>query len=225
MREFSIDPTFSVYGLVGRVQNVNVSATLSHRRTMSIVSYEIENATLVDGARTRVFSSFQRMSKFLPQMERYQELARKAEAVWVFGVPDVWPDPIPNVTYVPLKPEDQLAKEWFLVSYGPSYFSALATEETTDIDMPDEQRQFKGLWTFELSMVQILYDWLTSTVGFNTQYLEPDHHDYQQQTAILHRTIQRMQQRRERHKNPLICDELGHIIEHSLNPAMSTLSD
>jgi DICT domain-containing protein len=107
----NIDPQFSVFRLVQRVQAQNTP--LRHRRTMSQVSYEIENATLADSARNRIFSGFQYMSKFTPQVKRYTQMAAKAEAVYVFGVPDVEPPAIANVTYVPLSPKDQLAKECF----------------------------------------------------------------------------------------------------------------
>jgi DICT domain-containing protein len=157
-----IDPVFSVYNLTLRVQAQDTP--LRHRRAMSLISYEIENASLIDGARTRVFAGFQRFSKFLPQVARYRRLAAIAESIYVFGVADTPPPAIANVTYVPLSPRDQLAKEWFLVSYGRDYASALATEETSDFDDPDEQRLFRGVWTFNPHLVSILGDWLTSAV-------------------------------------------------------------
>src|SRR5689334_15527417 len=146
----SIDPAFSIYKLVDRLKNQNT--ILRHRQSMSEVSYEIENATLLDGAHTRIFAGFQRMSKFVPQIPRYTKMALQAESVYVFGIPDTELPSIPNITYVPLEATDQLAKEWFLVSYGIDYASALATQELTRIDDPDEQRQFNGVWTFNVSL-------------------------------------------------------------------------
>lgn len=62
----AIDPAFSVYQLVKRVHTSEIR--LRHRFTMSRVSYEIENATLVDQAHTRIFAGFQHMSRFVPQI-------------------------------------------------------------------------------------------------------------------------------------------------------------
>jgi DICT domain-containing protein len=157
-----IDSLFSVYALVKRVHPGNT--LLRHRTTMSRVSYEIENATLVDGAHTRIFAGFQHMSKFVPQIARYTRIAAQSESVYVFGVPDVDVPPISNVTYVPLSEKDALAREWFLVSYGLDYASALATQELSAPNTPDSDRVFNGVWTFDLSLVSILQDWLTSTV-------------------------------------------------------------
>ncbi|MBC7810031.1 MAG: hypothetical protein H7175_02735, partial [Burkholderiales bacterium] len=141
----TLSSDFSVFDLVERVQSK--STLLRHRRTMSLVSYEIENITLQDNARTRIFSGFQLYSKFVPQIERYRRIAALAEVVYVFGVPDVELPAIDNITYVPIAADDALAQEWFLVSYGPEYASALATREITRIEEEDALRMFKGVWT------------------------------------------------------------------------------
>jgi len=159
---YVIDPQFSVYELVERVQKV--SAVINSRRTMSLISYEIENSILIDGARPRLFSAFQYLSKFMKQRVRYEQIAKLAESVYVFGVPDITPPAIPNVHYVHLSPDDRLAKEWFIVAYGGDTYSALATQELTRFTDPDAQRRFKGIWTFDQNIVLILHDWLSSAV-------------------------------------------------------------
>lgn len=194
----SIDPQFSVYHLVDRVKRE--SAVLRSRRAMSLISAEIENATLLDNAENRIFSSFQRMSRFKPQIKRYTQMAANADTVYVFGVPDTTDLPhIPNLYYVPIAPTDQLAKEWFLVSYGPQYYSSLVTEELTDIDDPDHLREFRGLWTFELTMVSILHEWLAGIVGIQPQISQAQDgiHDYPNQVKLMSNTISRLMERVE----------------------------
>ncbi|GEM_PF-782707 len=188
-----VDPQFSVYHLVQRVKSQ--STLLNHRRTMSLVSYEIENATLMDDARTRVFSGFQYMSRFVPQIPRYRRLAEKAESIYVFGVPDVEVPEIPNIIYVPLKPTDQLAKEWFLISYGRDYFSALATEEKTNITDPDEVRLFNGVWTFEFALVNIMNEWLTSAVDARPLPFTETEVNYGRQVRLMSTTMARLTSR------------------------------
>lgn len=168
----SIDTTFSVYHLVERLQQV--SSIVNHRRTMSLISYEIENAVLIDGARPRMFSSFQTMSKFVRQQARYEEIARRSESVYVFGIPDVIPPAIENIHYIYLSPRHQLAKEWFVVAYSEGYHCTLATEELTQMTDPDHERQFRGIWTFNYNIASILNDWLTSVLDV-PPYIEPDH--------------------------------------------------
>jgi len=221
-----VDPQFSVFRLVERIENK--STILKHRRTMSLMSYEIENATLRDGARTRVFAGFQRMSKFLPQVKRYQTLAEKAASVYVFGIPDVQPPAIPNITYVPLTPDDRLSKEWFLISYGQDYFSALATEEMTRPDDPDETRVFKGIWTFDLSMVTILYDWLSSSVDALPQHFTDENRNYARQVdlmsvsmAHLMRAMERMN--RDDSETSIAQSELKTVVDEQVRPVLAEL--
>lgn len=139
----NIDPELSVYKLVNQV--AKTSTSLKHRRVMSYVSYEIENALINGETSGRIFSGFQLMSKFIPQIPRYTKLAQNAERVFVFGIPDVVLPEIENITYVPLKESDQLAKEWFAVLHGRNYYTALVTEELSNISDPDSSRVFRGL--------------------------------------------------------------------------------
>jgi hypothetical protein len=159
---FNIDGNFSVWGLVGRIKAR--STLLNHRQTMNLVSYTIENITLLDGEKTRMFAGFQRYSKFIPQIKRYTRMATIAERIYVFGVPDVELPEIPGVIYVPLERYDRLAREWFLVSSSPYFSSALVTQELTETGTLDENRVFEGLWTLEPTMVEILDQWLVRTV-------------------------------------------------------------
>ena len=100
----------------------------------------------------------------LPQVQRYREIIPFAESVYVFGVPDVELPALERVVYVPLAPNDYLSKEWFVISAGPQFNSALCSNERTQIDDPDASRRFEGLWTFNQEMVDILQNWLSSAV-------------------------------------------------------------
>ncbi len=92
MPDVTIDPGFSIYGLLQSARTQR--ALLHHRSVMLILSHEIENAVIKGEARGRIFAGFQRMSRFLPQEERYRQLAEIAESIYVFGVMDVEPPPI-----------------------------------------------------------------------------------------------------------------------------------
>lgn len=217
----NIAPGFSVYQLVERVQKHQESAVINSRRTMNIISYEIENASIQDGAQTRVFSAFQRMSRFLPQVERYKKLAERSESIYVFGVPDVPVPEIPRVTYIHLEPHMQLAKEWFLVSYGKGYASALATEELTSIDDPDEQRRFKGIWTFETPMVAILEEWLTRTVDAQPLLVDEADHNEQQQKQLIQNIRTRINKRLDKQTlTTQTSEQLAVMVEKTLEPAL-----
>ena len=226
MREFNIDPSFSVYNLVKRTQHD--TSILSHRLTMSIISNEIENATLRDNAETIIFSSFQRMSRFLPQVSRYRQIAEKAQRVFVFGEMDITPPPIAGITYVPLSATDQLAKEWFLVSYGRDFFSALATEELSHIDDPDHQRKFRGIWTFDLSIISILNQWLSNVVGLRIEERVQEQHNMDTQVRLMSNLIGRINVRNmdvAGGNKDIIHEELNEIVREGVYPSLQKLRD
>ncbi len=216
--ELNIDPTLSVYHLSERVQKQ--STTLNHRRTMNIISYEIENATLLDGAHTRIFSSFQRMSRFIPQVERYTRLAKKAEMIYIFGIPDVEVPQIENVTYIPLTADDQLAREWFIVSYGRNYATMLSTEEQSRFMDADSERVFRGLWTFQPTLTSIISEWLSRVVNAAPFEFNEDDHDAAQQHKFIELIRQRLDARLTRlAANPTMQNttmELQTIVAQSL---------
>lgn len=223
MNNFDIPADFSVYRLTKRsLRDVSI---INGRRTMNIISNEIENSTLIDGAQTVIFAAFQRFSKFKPQMKRYQQLAKQAKRIYVFGVPDVELPQIENIIYVPLKETDQLAKEWFLVSYGEDYFSALATEEITDFFDPDHTRKFKGAWSFDISMVSLIYDWLAQAVDMRHFANPREHANHTRQAQLLSNIIGRLSIRvmDDNAKDRPIHDELRKITKEGLYPVLKYL--
>jgi DICT domain-containing protein len=223
MPDYNIDPQFSVFALVKR--SLRDKAVMHHRQTMSLISKEIENASIIDNASNIVFSSFQRMSRFLPQEQRYRLLAAKSKHVYVFGEIDCELPKIANLSYVPLKPSDQLAKEWFIVSFGHDYFSALATEELSHIDDPDTKRIFKGVWTFDVFVVGILHEWLSSIVGLRLEQRLDDSHDYLKQAELITNAVERMEKRMEKFEGDkaIILKELQGIMDTSLSPTVDTM--
>ncbi len=225
MSQFNIDPTLSMYELTKR--NGNDIELLNHVCTMSAISYEIENASLYDNAKTTVFASFQLMSRFLPQQERYCRLAQKSEHVYILGVLDCELPHIENLTFVPLQLTDQLFNEWFVVSYGENYSSALATRELSDTNAPDSLRTFQGIWSFDTFFVSVLYEWLSGLVGLQ---VDPDifkKYDYEAQTKFVSNIIKRMDAHLQasEHNNHLLHEELTNVMQSSLYPAYQRLID
>lgn len=225
MVTFNIDPNFSVYKLTKHsLRDISI---VNGRRTMEIISNQIENSTLIDGAETVMFSAFQRFSRFEPQKKRYRKLAETSKKIFIFGVPDVEPEPIENIVYVPLKETDQLAKEWFLVSYGPDYFSALATEELTHIDDPDHKRKFKGAWSFDIAVVSLLYDWLAQAVNLRGFYNTRDEANHDRQAQLLSNIIGRLSVRvlDDNARDREIHAEIQRIVKDGLYPVLKYLEE
>jgi DICT domain-containing protein len=221
-----IDPSLSVYTLVHRTKEQRT--LLNHRRTMSIISYEIENAVILDRTRARIFAGFQRMSRFMPQLERYRLLAEQAESVYVFGVMDVQPPPVAKIRYVPLKETDQLAKEWFLVVDAQDYFSALATEEKTSINDPDNKRLFEGVWSFDEDIVTILQEWLTSLVDAYP-LARGTSRNYRKQVSLMSDTMGRLTARLARSiqkptpRSQQTTTEVNAVLKEQVIPEMQKI--
>lgn len=219
--ELNIDPNFSVFEIARRVRSE--TTVLNHRRTMNIVSYEIENATLYGDARNRIFAGFQRMSRFLPQMERYRKIAARAESVYVFGVPDVEVPAIENITYIPLQASDQLAREWFLVSLGGNYASALVTEEKTHIDDRDSDRLFQGIWSHDYDLVLILEEWLRNSINVDVLMEATLGIFYEERSlSIVRKTIEKFEARMEKKlrlpEDMTVRQELDALMRTMLKP-------
>lgn len=214
-----INSLFSVYRLVDRVYSDD-SMTLYSRSTMNQISYQIENATRIDGARTRLFSGFQRMSKFLPQADRYRQIAQRAESIHVFGIMDADLPDIPNIIYVPLDEDHQLAREWFLVSYSDKFASVLATEELTDMDAPDHLRQFQGIWTFDVAVASLMDEWLSNTVDIPRMPYTEHEHNNGAQSILVQNIMDRMMAyaTKPNRKKTDTQEQLRIVIENTLKP-------
>lgn len=177
MFDSKVPMNFSIYQLTQ--QKMPQKTMLNHRLTMSRVSHAIEDATRLDRVNNILLVGFQNMSNFAPQSQRYRELASHARHIYIFGLPDDVPIPIPNVTFVYLDPSAQLTREWFVISHGPIFSSVLAAYETTQAGTPDSKRAFEGFWSFDRRLVGGLFNSLaryvdeTATVGMANTSTRP----------------------------------------------------
>lgn len=138
---------------------------LSSRRSMQIVSAEIESAVVSGRIRARFFAGFQKLSYFLPRVRMFQQIGSVADGVWLFGIPDVTPPAIPGVTYVHLDESDPLVREWFVVVDAAEYYSALVAEDQSGFAVPQAERTFRALWTFSPEIISRLQRELGQATG------------------------------------------------------------
>jgi DICT domain-containing protein len=120
---------------------------------MNGISHLIEEQIWSQGIATDVYAGFQRFSQFLPQAERYRQLAEVARRVYVFGLPDVPPPTIAGVQFVPLRADSELVKEWFLLVDAADFWTALVAREVEGHDLMTGGRKFNGIWTFDVDLV------------------------------------------------------------------------
>ena len=178
-----MDRSFSVSRLLAR--NTTQQLLLRHRSTMQQISFEIENCAAATHGTTRLFSGFQTFSHFLPQIERYRALARSMESIYIFGIPDVELPPIPRIHYVSQKPADPMTCEWFVVAYGTSYASALASRAVSEAGTTSAL--FEGLWSFNPFIISLIGDQLSRAVNAPLIKCEIDevlHYQHMERTAL-----------------------------------------
>ncbi|HSH04572.1 MAG TPA: ATP-binding protein [Anaerolineae bacterium] len=217
---------FSVYQLAETYHNDEMF--YDYRGVLRNISAQIEAAVIENSLKTRVFAGFQKMSFFLPMVNRYKKLAQTAETVWVFGVPDVTPPEIDNVKYVYLDEADKLTSEWFLVVDTPTYFSALSAFDLTGFDVPHKLRQFKGVWTFEADLTHRLQEALSKVVGeeplaVGSRDLETHLHQISMTTIRL---INALEARNIKLRaSQQLREDLSHMLVHDMrNPLTGILS-
>ena len=135
------------------------------------VSHSIEETVMQHGMDAIFFAGFQRFSAFLPQANRFRQLASRCKKVYVFGEADSATPAIPNLEYVALQPGAPLIDEWFIIFSHPRFGVALLTREigksATSIRESrfGRGRLYQGLVTLEDHIVQPAAQLLHQSLG------------------------------------------------------------
>ncbi len=122
---------------------------------LEYVSLLIENALLLRTHREgRVYVGFEKLSRMEYVADRFLRISDVSERVYVFGVPDWTPPRHPNMRVVKLKPEMQLAREWFLIAHSNKYNAALVGVDEDGFDTPIlDERNFRSFKTTDPAIV------------------------------------------------------------------------
>lgn len=116
---------------------------------MVTISHMIEDLIIRNKRVADAHVSFQYFSRITPQLERYQEVARSAKKLWLYGVPDAPLPELTNTTFINTE-HTALEQYWYVVAYGAGISATLLAEEITPLTrMPGEPRIYEGFYTFE----------------------------------------------------------------------------
>ncbi len=109
-----------------------------------------------------------------------------------------------------------------MISHGVDYSSALATEEVSQIADPDEQRVFQGVWTFNLSLVSILEEWLSRTVDVAPLGVTEKHINYERLIQLMSNNMSRMMNRMAAlpPADTVVKQELATSVANDLTPGI-----
>lgn len=128
-----------------------------------VLSHQIEDYTTRPGTDSfRLFTSFQLLSRFTVQAERYRRIAATGNPVYIYGVPDKPVSPVPGLTTLPLAApatttdyRDNLAALWWVVLEVPGGLSAalLARQLPPETTSNATRRYYRGFSTFERRVI------------------------------------------------------------------------
>ncbi|MCG2787329.1 MAG: hypothetical protein L6461_19750 [Anaerolineae bacterium] len=161
----------SLYTLNATHPTDSGAARTSSVSSLLAVSHSIEETVMQHGMDAIFFAGFQRFSAFLPQANRFRQLAVRCKKVYVFGEADSATPAIPNLEYVALQPGAPLTDEWFIIFSHPRFGVALLTREigksATSIRESrfGRGRLYQGLVTLEDHIVQPATQLLHQALG------------------------------------------------------------
>ena len=147
---------------------------LHSRRMMLTLSYAIEEHAAASGPQTILIAAFQRLSLYRPQIERYARLAPQLAQVFVLGLPDISPPPIPNVTVLSIEASWPLAQEWAVIACGPACSAALISRDTEGFRPDRRSLRFAGRWSTDRREVTGVIRRFYATLEQSPPLLQPD---------------------------------------------------
>ncbi len=122
---------------------------------MAKVSHIIEEAALSSVRQADFHTSFQYLSRLVPQKEQYLRLANTGKRLWLYGAPDLADStpltPLltsPQVVYVDTS-GTPLINYWYVVAYGDDLSMTLLAQEIPALSGTD--RYYEGFYTFDVN--------------------------------------------------------------------------
>jgi DICT domain-containing protein len=129
--------------------------SLSKRALLSL-THALEDEYCARAGAGLLIASFQRARFFQQSERRWRELARTAELACVLADFQTAREPPDGPVEVPVARDHALAREWTLVIDAPGARACLAAwEQPAATDVPDLQRRFEVVWSFEPEIVEV----------------------------------------------------------------------
>jgi DICT domain-containing protein len=148
-------PVVSVFAELRRRRPQVAPANLPKRVVLAITR-AIEDEYCAHAAHGKLIACFQRERFYRQAERRWTELARTASAAVVLADFAELAQPPGAPAEVPIDLADPLAREWTLIVDAPGAPACLAAwEHPSQIELPDAERRFELLWSFEPEVVRV----------------------------------------------------------------------
>ena len=147
-------PITSVFAGLRR-RRPEVAPAILSKRVVLAITRAIEDEYCAHAAHGKLIASFQRERFYRQAQRRWTELARTASAAVVLADFAELAEPAGGPAEVPINLTDPLAREWTLIVDAPGARACLAAwEQPSEVELPDAQRRFEVLWSFEPEVVR-----------------------------------------------------------------------
>jgi DICT domain-containing protein len=145
--------TASVFAGLRR-RRPEVAPSIVSKRVVLELTRAIEDEYCARAARGTLIACFQRERHYRRAQRRWTELARTSAAAVVLADFAEIAEPADAPAEVPIEQTHPLAREWMLIIDAPGARACLAAWEQPSLtDVPDEERRFEVLWSFEPAVV------------------------------------------------------------------------
>jgi DICT domain-containing protein len=142
-----------------RRRRPDVTPSMLSKRVVLELTRAIEDEYCAHAARGILIASFQRERFYRQAQRRWAELARTASAAVVFADFAAIAQPPNAPAEVPVELDHPLAREWTLIINAPGARACLAAwEQPSQTEVPDPERRFEVLWSFEPEVVRAAGD-------------------------------------------------------------------
>jgi len=138
-----------------RERHSELSPAVLTKRAVLGLTHALEDEFCARAASGFVLGSFQRERFFRQAQRRWSELARTTQLVVAVADFAELAHPPGAPIEVPVDATEAMAREWTLVIDSPGSAVCLAAwEHASQTELPDAQRQFEVLWSFEPAVVR-----------------------------------------------------------------------
>jgi len=147
------------------------------KSSLIALSHAMEDLILSGNDSPLVIANFQKEGYFLQEINRYIDIAKRTNQVYILAAPETEPgftQASASLETVALNLTDTLVNEWHLIIVGKEYSTCLVCKEKSQNQAAmDSARLFEGIWTFEKGVSKIAARWLLKRIVVYRPELAP----------------------------------------------------
>lgn len=126
-----------------------------HKRTLLALTRAVEDECCTRAERPLLFAAFQRQGYYRQSKARWQELARTADAAYVYADFDEHSEAGERPVRLALPENAPLRREWAVICDDARHpVCVIATERPGQDRVPDSERQFEAIWSLDPKVVR-----------------------------------------------------------------------